>query len=284
MVHMRELPEYVKDLAREIFNRYKPRRITLDSKGKPNPISVFNFVRTLYQWLMESGISDIQTKLYEIIDYIDPDLSREENARILYNMIMTSTRHRLDRLAYDMDYFREIDRQAEEYARELMKKELEETAKETPSMIEEKKREPELDFYDASIIFEKKLLDAGLDPYVLIDEFKKLWEQGKVPRTKKELEKFIDEFIERYSTKTIRLEITEPIKQIVKKYGIPEDIIKKIKERNISFEELEQFRKQRDRKDPCSYLFINELIDYDDFRYCQDIYFKGKYSKQTSMH
>ncbi len=279
MVHMKKLPEYVKDLAREIFNRYKYKKITLDSKGKPNPISVFNFIRTIYQWLLEAGVSDIQTKLYELVDYIDPDLSREENARILYNMVMRGNRHRFDRLAYDMDYFREIDRQAEEYAKELMKRELEETAKETIPEIREEKREPELDFYDASIIFEKKLLDAGLDPYVLIDEFKKLWEQGKVPRTRRELEEFIDEFIKRYSTKTMKLEVSEPLKEIARKYGIPEDIIRKIKERKITFEELEEYKRKRDLSDTCSYLWINGLIDYDDFRYCQDIYFKGKYGK-----
>ena len=283
MVHMRQLPEYIKELAREIFHRYKGRKITLDPKGKPNPISVFNWIRTIYQWMVDAGIEDIETRIYELADYIDPDLTREENARILYNMIYRNNpKHNMEQLSNDLDYLRELDRQAEEYYREGLKRMMEETAEEVTEKEPTITKEPELDFIDASIIFEDKLLEAGLSPEDLIFEFRKLWDEGKIPKTRKALEEWLDKFINEHK-KIENLEITTPRISTVEIKGIPIELVEKIKKRQATYQELEQFRRLMDLKDTCSYLWLNTVINYDDFKYCQKTYYDGKYSKARTL-
>jgi len=82
-----KLPLEIEDLAYETWQKYKCHRFTYDSRGRCNPIVVYSFFRWLYFYLKRLGVPDIKTTIAELIDHIDPDLEREENAKLLMNLV-----------------------------------------------------------------------------------------------------------------------------------------------------------------------------------------------------
>ena len=81
------LPVDVEALAYDTWERFRCHRFTHDSRGRCNPIVVYAFFRWLYSYLRNLGVEDIKTTIAELIDHIDPDLRREENAKLLMNLV-----------------------------------------------------------------------------------------------------------------------------------------------------------------------------------------------------
>jgi len=117
------LPAYIETLAYETWERLKCHKFTHDSKGRCNPIVVYAFFRWLYSYLKNMGVEDIKTTIAELIDYIDPDLEREENAKLLMNLVPKPTieKKSLDELENLLESYLEMQKAyEEEYYQYLM--------------------------------------------------------------------------------------------------------------------------------------------------------------------
>ena len=123
MTPFQPLPAYIEALAYETWERFKCHKFTHDSKGRCNPIVVYAFFRWLYSIIKRSGIEDIKTTIAELIDYIDPDLEREENAKLLMNLVPRAPLEKkgLDELENLLESYLEMQKAyEEEYYQYLM--------------------------------------------------------------------------------------------------------------------------------------------------------------------
>lgn len=110
------LPPDIEALAYETWERFRCHKFTKDSKGRCNPIVVYSFFRWLYSYLKNIGVEDIKTTIAELIDYIDPDLEREENAKLLMNLVPKPTveKRSLDELENLLESYMEMQKAYEE--------------------------------------------------------------------------------------------------------------------------------------------------------------------------
>lgn len=289
MVRMQELPEYVKDIARQIWERYRGRQVTLDRRGRPNPIHVFNFVRTIYDMLERSGVADIESKLQSIADEIDPDISAEENLKIIYNMIPRGTpeERSLDDLEALAETYREMDEAMEQQLQmEAMDKAMEEVKPEKYSHEVNEELEvgfkifKPITFQKAWNIICEMMKEKGYNCNLFRMRFKDLWSQKKIIMSEKDFRRYardlVDRFIEALNqfeqlTPEERIEIALSVGIKPTNPDIEKHILEAIKNGTLTKTMLQEFKKLYDLQSACGRLFIDGLISVREMRYCTQI-------------
>ncbi len=289
MVHIRELPEYVKEIAREIWDRYRGRQVTLDRRGRPNPIHVFNFVRALYQILEQSGISDIESTLESLIDEIDPDISAEENLKYIYNLIPRGSLEErgLDELEALAETYREMDKALEEQVQqEAMEKAIEENKPEKYTHRVDEELEvgfkifKPITYNKAWNIFCEELRVKGYNCGLFKNKFKELWSQKRIIMSEKEFRDWIRSVIDQFLATITSFEALEPEERIrtAEAVGIrplqpdiEKQILRAIKNGTLTKQMLDEFKKMYGLQSACGRLFIDGLISTRELEYCTSI-------------